>query len=388
VDPHHDQTSGPHAPVAVRDVQTCGDTLSDVLEAVKLTGALFFLVDASTPWVAEAPASTVLAPVILPRVQHVVSYHVVREGTCWCETAGQEPLRLEAGDVVVVPHGQEYALTSEPGLRAGFTAEQTLGWFRNMALGQLPFVVDEGGGGDHPNAQTTRVGDPGDHPNAQTTRVGDPGDHPNAQTTRVGDPGAGRIRVVCGFLGCDALPFNPVLATLPALLRVRLPLAGVDRLSMLIEFAVAESRDKPAGSRSVLLRLSELVFVEVVRRYLTTQTVDGAGWLGGLRDPVVGRALACLHAEPAHPWTVEELAREAAASRSVLTERFTHFVGHPPMLYLMRWRMQLAAGRLANRSAKVSAVARDVGYESEAAFSRAFKKLTGMAPALWRGRHM
>jgi AraC-like DNA-binding protein len=275
-----------------------------------------------------------------------VSYHVVREGACWCETPGREPLRLEAGDVLVVPHGQEYALTSEPGLRTGFTAGETLAWFRSMALGQLPFVVSEGGGGP------------------------------------------GRIRVVCGFLGCDALPFNPVLATLPELLHVRRPLtAGVDRLSTLVEFAVAESRDKRAGSRSVLLRISELVFVEVVRRYLTTQTGGGSGWLGGLRDPVVARALACMHAEPAHPWTVEELAREAAASRSVLTERFTHFVGHPPMLYLMRWRMQLAACRLSDRSAKVSAVARDVGYESEAAFSRAFKKLTGVGPASWRSRH-
>ncbi len=345
MDTHHDQASGPLAPAAVPGVQAC-DTLSDVLEAVKLTGALFFLVDATTPWVAEAPASTVLAPVILPRAQHVVSYHVVREGACWCETPGREPLRLEAGDVIVVPHGQEYALTSEPGLRTGFTADETLGWFRSMALGQLPFVVSEGGGGPD------------------------------------------RIRVVCGFLGCDALPFNPVLATLPELLHVRLPTAaGVDRLSTLVEFAVAESRDKRPGSRSVLLRISELVFVEVVRRYLTTRTGDCSGWLGGLRDPVVGRALACMHAEPAHPWTVEELAREAAASRSVLTDRFTHFVGLPPMLYLMRWRMQLAAGRLSDRSAKVSAVARDVGYESEAAFSRAFKKLTGVGPALWRSRH-
>ena len=136
----------------------------------------------------------------------------------------------------------------------------------------------------------------------------------------------------------------------------------------------------------MLLRIAELVFVEVLRSYLTTASEDGASWLGGLRDPVVGRALARLHAQPARAWTLPELAREAGASRSVLAERFTYFVGHPPMLYLTRWRMQLAASRLAAGAAPVSAVAADVGYESEAAFCRAFKKVTGVTPASWRSR--
>ena len=220
------------------------DTLSDVLQTVRLTGALFFLVDATTPWVAEAPASPVLGPVLLPRVQHVVSYHVVRHGACWCESPGEPPMRLGAGDVLVVPHGQPYALTSEPGLRTGFSADETLGWFHDMASGRLPFVVEEGGGGPD------------------------------------------RIGMVCGFLGCDTLPFNPVLATLPPLVRVRLPavVAG-DRLSRLLDYALAESRDRSAGSQSVLLRLAELVFVEVLRAHLMAQPAAPTGWLGGLRDP-------------------------------------------------------------------------------------------------------
>jgi AraC-like DNA-binding protein len=318
------------------------DTLSDVLEVVRLTGALFFLVDARTPWVAEAPSSAELGPVILPKAQHVVSYHVVRLGDCWCESPGHLPVRLEAGDVLVVPHGDPYQLASACGMRTGWSPDEALGWFRAMVRGELPFVVTEGG------------------------------------------TGPGRLQLVCGFLGCDSLPFNPVLTTLPPLMKVRVQGDSTGRLRALLEFAMAESAGACPGSRSVLLRIAELVFVEVLRSHLTTAT-DADSWLGGLRDPVVGRALARLHGEPARAWTLQDLAHEAGASRSVLAERFASFVGHPPMLYLTRWRMQLAASRLA-AAAPVSDVACEVGYESEAAFCRAFKKVTGVTPATWRRR--
>jgi AraC-like DNA-binding protein len=215
-----------------------------------------------------------------------------------------------------------------------------------MAAGQLPFVVTEGGGGPE------------------------------------------RIGVVCGFLGCDATPFNPVLATLPELVLVPLPKTGADRLNTLIELAVAEASDRRAGGRSVLLRIGELMFVEVVRRYLSSASSDEGGWLAGLRDPVVGRALSLLHETPARSWTLDDLAREAGASRSVLTERFTHLVGQPPMHYLAAWRIQLASRLLGEGAGKISTIAGDVGYESEAAFSRAFKRLTGVAPATWRNRRI
>jgi AraC-like DNA-binding protein len=329
------------------DLQGSGaptDTLSDVLEAVKLTGALFFLVDAKTPWVAEAPASTDLAPVILPRAQHVVSYHVVSQGNCWCESPGHAAVPLEAGDVLVVPHGNAYQIASACGLHTGWSPDEALAWFRAMAGGRLPFVVTEGGSGP------------------------------------------GRLQLVCGFLGCDALPFNPVLTTLPALMKVRVHGDSANRIKTLLEFALVESNASRAGSRSVLLRIGELVFVEVLRSYLTTASEDGPSWLGGLRDPVVGRALALLHAQPVRAWTLVDLAHEAGASRSVLAERFTYFVGHPPMVYLTRWRMQLAASRLVAGAAPISALASEVGYESEAAFNRAFKKITGATPAAWRRR--
>jgi AraC-like DNA-binding protein len=350
----HDQASGPLALPAESRAADDGvafapfgaDVLSDVLEAVRLTGSLFFIVDASLPWVAEAPDAAALAPVILPRAQHVVSYHVILEGACWCGMAGLRPVRLEAGDVLVVPHGDAYALSSAPDVGSGATVDEMLAWFRRMAAGELPVVVTEGGGG------------------------------------------AGTVRIVCGFLGCDALPFNPVLATLPRILRIRPPCdRGADRLHDLAALATAEAREQTLGSRSVLLRIGELMFVEALRRYLAGPTMHESGWLAGLRDPLVGRVLSHLHREPHRAWTLEALAREVAASRSVLAERFTHFVGQPPMHYLMRWRMQLAAARLSDHAAKISAVAQEVGYESEAAFSRAFKRLTGVPPALWRETH-
>ncbi len=320
------------------------DTLSAVLEAVHLTGAVFFLVEGAAPWVAEAPASTQLAPVILQDAQHIVSYHVITQGSCWCESPGQTPLLLETGDVLVVPHGHAYQLASTCGLHTGWSLDETLDWYRAMVGGRLPFVVTEGGGGLE------------------------------------------RLRLVCGFLGCDALPFNPVLATLPALVRVRLHGESGARLHALVEFAVTESAGARAGSRSVLRRIAELVFVEVLRSHLTTAIGNGAGWLGGLRDPVVGRALARLHADPARAWTLRDLAHEVGTSRTVLAERFATLVGHPPMLYLTHWRMQLAGSLLSAGAAPVGAVAADVGYESEAAFCRAFKKVAGVTPAAWRSR--
>jgi AraC-like DNA-binding protein len=147
---------------------------------------------------------------------------------------------------------------------------------------------------------------------------------------------------------------------------------------------VEESRARRAGAESVLTRLAELMFVEVIRRHIETLPPDRQGWLAGLRDEIVGRALGLLHGAPDRAWTIDELARQVALSRSAFAERFTALVGQPPMLYLAHWRMQLAAGRLARGGAKVASIAEEVGYDSEAAFSRAFKRLVGVSPATWR----
>jgi AraC-like DNA-binding protein len=201
----------------------------------------------------------------------------------------------------------------------------------------------------------------------------------------IGGGGAERARIVCCFLGCDERPYNPLLTALPPM--IHLPAASPDSeaglLRAMLEIMAAKSASARPGADNVRERLSELTFVEAVRRHIERLAPAETGWLAGLRDPVVGKALSALHAGPAEPWTVERLASSVGVSRSVLAERFTAMVGQPPMQYLALWRMQLAS-RLLLGGGKMAAVSAAAGYASEAAFSRAFKKLVGQAPAAWR----
>lgn len=341
----HDAASAKAARPSVADEPAANDPLSDVLRMVKLSGALFFLVDASSPWGVKVPTASAFAPLILPRARHVVSYHIVTDGEGWASVPGAAPVRFAAGDVIVFPHGDPYAMLSTPGGPVEFEPEGALDFFRAMAAGQLPFVVPEGGGG------------------------------------------AERARFLCGFLGCDVRPFNPLLAALPRLMHVQRP-AGTadDLLDRLVGLTLAEARTHRPGGEAIRLRLSELMFVEVVRRYLAALPGEQTGWLAGLRDPGIGHALSLLHARPAHSWTLEELAALSGLSRSVLADRFMRLVGQPPMQYLTRWRVQVAARMLADGAAKVATVGLEVGYASEAAFSRTFKKVAGVSPAAWRNR--
>ena len=318
--------------------------LSDVLRTIRLTGALFFPFEASSPWADEIPRSAQLVASILPGAQHVISYHIVSQGRCWLTLEDGTAVQLDPGDIVVVPHGETYVMSSAEGMRATMPLEAVLSFFHQMTVASAPSIVVEGDGGPD------------------------------------------RAVLICGFLGCDIRPFNPVLEALPRL--VHLPrsveTSRHDRLAPLIEFVLAESRQQRSGAKSVLLRLSEVLFIEVLRRYLDSRAAGRTGWLSGLRDPVAGRALALLHEQPSRPWTLGRLARDVGVSRSALADRFAEVVGQPPMRYLAHWRMQLASRRLADDAAKVSAVALDVGYRSEAAFSRAFKEIVGVSPAAWR----
>lgn len=314
-----------------------GDTLSEVLRAVRLTGAVFFTVDASSPWVAETPPGSEVGPHIMPGVEHVIEYHVVTAGSCWGGIVGEQALRLEAGDVIVFPQGDRHVMSSAPGMRApdAKVPEQA-------RHSRLPVAVNfEGGGPEHAN-------------------------------------------VICGFLGCDARPFNPLLSALPRVIHLPREKSGGGVIESFVNLALAESTAARPGSESVLARLSELLFIEVVRRYLATLPPENVGWLAGLRDEGVGRALTVLHAQPTSDLTLEELAREAGMSRSVLAERFAHFVGVPPMQYLAQWRMQLAASLLTGTSMSLAEIAEQVGYGSETALSRAYKRWVGVAPADFR----
>jgi AraC-like DNA-binding protein len=320
------------------------DALSDVLSAVQLSGSVFFDVTAKSPWVAEAPRAAQIADDVMPGAQHVIEYHAVIRGTCWITLLGDgafEPVKLEEGDIAVIPQGDPHVVSSAPGMRA----EPNLEIHRRPEDGNaLPFAIQTGGDG--------------------------PGD----------------TRLICGFFSCDARPFNPLLDALPRFLRLSrdTSLDSYSLLDQFIRFATAETGNKRAGSQSVLNRLSELMFVEVIRMHMDHLANNNTGWLAGLRDPLVGRVLTLLHSRPAHDWTLEVLASEAAASRSALADRFSQIVGYPPIQYLTQWRMQIAAKRLGDPNVKIAAVAHEVGYESEAAFSRAFKKFVGRSPSQWR----
>jgi AraC-like DNA-binding protein len=309
------------------------DPLSDVLRAVRLSGAYFYLVEAAAPWSVMTVAARDLVPRILPEAEHLISYHILISGSCWGGLDGGQRVRLDPGDAILFPHGDAHVMSS---------AEE--------------YDVDA----ERMSSSSQRYPEP--------VRLGPAIDR---DTT-----------FVCGFLGCDARPYNPLLTSLPR--RLHVPGVAGGWLSQFPRQAVAEARLARIGSDTMLTRMAELMFVEVMRHYLEQLSPQHTGWFAGLRDSVVGPAISKLHERPSHPWTIAELARVVATSRTVLAERFSAIVGVPPMLYLTRWRLQLAAEQLARSATKIAAIAENVGYESEAAFSRAFKRETGLSPAAWR----
>lgn len=318
------------------------DVLSDVLKTVRLTGAAFFDVSASEPWAAEQPSREMVLPKILPGAEQLISYHVVTEGSCYATVIGGDAFEVRAGEVIVFTRGDPHVMSSKPGMRADPFAADAMD--AATAKG-FPFFVSKGG---------------------------------NGPTS---------AKLVCGFLACDARPFNPLLDNLPPVIKSG---SGIGNdagwIGQFIRVAVSESANKRAGGESVLARLSELMFIEVVRRHLDALPPEQSGWLAGLRDPFIGKALSLMHGDPARRWTLDMLAKEVGLSRSVLAERFTDLVGTPPLHYLSKWRMQIALGSLAGGSSNFAAIAAEIGYESEAAFSRAFKKMMGVPPSVWRRR--
>jgi AraC-like DNA-binding protein len=316
------------------------DVLSDVLSAVRLTGAIFFEWRLSEPWVGESPPASLIAARVMPEAEHVILFHVVLEGTCWVSLPKPDiHVRLLAGDVIVLPSGEASVASSARGMRAD---EADLAIYSRPSDRPLPLVMKMDGSG------------------------------------------VSTCRIVCGFLGCDARPFNPVLEALPQIMHA--PMSEVSRgwISSLIRVAADETELGSPGGEAMLARLAELMFVEVLRKHIDQLPEDSRGWLSALRDRHVGHAMRLLHGQPANAWTIDALAREIGLSRSVFAQRFTSYVGVSPMHYLGRWRMQLASRRLKTPGVSVAHVGAEVGYESEAAFNRAFKKFVGKPPGTWR----
>ena len=312
------------------------DALSETLRVVRLVGAIFIQGRFTAPWCYSSPRADAAAPFLEPNAERIVIFHLITEGECFVEMAGQEPMRLIAGDAIVFPQGDAHLMTSDPGQKPATGARL------DAVLARRPRVLAYGGGG-------------------ATTRL------------------------VCGYLACDARLARMLLAGLPPIVRVNVRGSNAGTwLEASVRYALAEARSPRPGGPGVLAKLAEVLFIEVLRLYMNEQSPGRTGWLAGVGDRIVGAALNALHSRPAHAWTLEELASEAATSRSVLAERFQHLVGSSPMQYLTQWRMLLAANLLAGSNAPLARIAEDVGYQTDTAFSRAFRREYGTPPAAWR----
>lgn len=313
------------------------DVLSEVLHAVKLEGAVFFHGEFSAPWGFISPAANVVAPYIGKTSKHVVIFHLLIDGSAEAYIEDGPRLQLTGGDIVVFPHGHEHRIKN--GRPAQLVDNATI-------LGEVFAAAD-----------------------LKPVRVG----------------GGGPVtHFVCGYMACEKDLSSMLLGGLPPIFKVNIRNDGGGRwLEDSIQFSANGTGQLPGGS-VVMAKLSEVLFVETLRRYMAELPPEQTGWLAGARDPEVGGALALLHREPSLPWTIADLAHKVGVSRSVLADRFRRFLGEPPMSYLGRWRLRLGAQILQSSSRSVAQVASEVGYESEAAFNRAFKREFGVPPARYR----
>ncbi|HET9865418.1 MAG TPA: AraC family transcriptional regulator [Steroidobacteraceae bacterium] len=312
------------------------DALSELLRVVKLSGALFYKSRCTSPWCLDAPSSTMFVPYVAPQATHVIEFHHISEGRAYVRV-GEETTPLEAGDIVMMPHGDAHQMGNGKG-GSSIDGQAAL---PALISGKLT-LASFGGGGEETG-------------------------------------------LVCGYLACDKQLLKPVLAGLPRVLRVNL---RVDKSGEWFEntlrHAVEQAANAAPGSAVFVAHLAEALFADVLRRYLASLPETRTGWLAAAGDAAVSRALGALHRRPARAWTLEDLSREVGVSRSVLNERFTRYLGVAPMGYLTEWRLELGAEALRTGHRSVQSIALDVGYESEAAFNRAFKRRFAMPPARYR----
>ncbi len=315
------------------------DVLSEVLKVVKLQGALFYNGEFSSPWSFCSPASGTIVNHLSPGAGHVIVYHLVTEGRASARLLDGERITLNVGDIVIFPHGDAHIIENGPPTKTVNLAKELA---RIVANGLK--LSKFGGGGEV-------------------------------------------TKFVCGFMACEPRLSQVFLSGLPPVFKVNIRNDASGRwLENSIRFSVEQADTSRAGGEAVLAKLSEVLFVETLRMHIAHLPPEQKGWLAGARDPEVGKALALMHRNPAHPWTIAALAREAGTSRSVLAERFRHYLNEPPMAYLTRWRLQVGAQMLSSTSYSVAQIAAEVGYESEAAFNRAFKREFVIPPARFRSQ--
>jgi AraC-like DNA-binding protein len=315
------------------------DALSEILRVIKLDSAVYFNAEFCEPWCLASPESRTLSTILSRGNAHVIIFHLLCEGRAYAqlEDVESERVALSAGDLVTFSHGHRRVLGNGPRVPP------------IDAGAALPGVLERG-----------------------------------LELLRFGGSGA-TSRFICGFLACDPQLSQAFLGGLPPLMKVNIrDDASGQWLENSLKFSVVQAANREAGAGAMLTKLSEVAFAEALRRYVRELPEGETGWLAGARDTEVGKALTLLHHRPAHPWTVAELARETGLSRTVLSERFRHFLGEPPMAYLTRWRLRLGARALTATSQSVAQIAFEVGYESEAAFNRAFKREYAVPPARYR----
>ncbi len=343
------------------------DPLSDVLRSVRLTGGIVFSARLSAPWAFRSPPPDVLAPALGIRADCIALFHILIEGHCWLQMGDAPALSIDDGTAIVLPHGDAHVLASRPGLEPR----------------PLDLLLRQCGEDD--------------------------------PLPRVSHGRGGPVsRFLCGYFVCDQR-FNPLVGALPVLIAA-CPRRGLfvtepatsaleptlgpaeapftetveeggrrdARLEMALRYTIEEVEAERAGAPALLSRLTEILYLELIREYARRLPAGRTGWLAGVEDPEVGRALRLMHAEPQRKWTVAELARGVNLSRSALGQRFTEVMGAPPMHYLAGWRVQLSKDLLRQPALSVAQVASRVGYESEVAFHRAFKRHVGQTPAAWR----
>lgn len=313
------------------------DALSEALTSVRMTGAIFLNAEFTAPWSFGAPLAQQAAPVLAPGTERLINYHLVTEGMAWVKIPGEPDLPVEAGEIVIIPHGEAHIFCN----------------------GTPPTVFD--------GAASLRQHVAGE-----------------LSTLRWGGGGTA-TKFVCGFMGCERQADKLFLAGLPTTIKVNIRRDATGAwLENSIRYLVSESQPAQPGGNILLSKMAEALFIETLRCYIKLLPPDATGWLAGARDPITGAALALLHRQPAERWTIDRLARDIGTSRSVLSERFTRYLGEPPLSYLARWRMQLASRMLQTTKETVLQIGLAVGYESESAFVRAFKRELGVPPARYR----